>query len=136
MFVEPAYASSAEYQDFCDRTSAVLWKGMEKATPAEQVSLRFRVAQVQMLRQLMGIMNGAVRPRVEAAFKTHPEAVGKGFARVGFRLAARECINFLGAYSAQDPQARAALKVLTQARQPLLADFAKARSGAPAASER
>ena len=45
------WAMTAQYQDFCDRTSACLWRGMEKATPGEQARMMARDRDVQLGRE-------------------------------------------------------------------------------------
>lgn len=120
---------TAQYQDFCDRTSAQLWRAMEKASPSEQARFMARVYDVQRLGRLFGRMADNVEPRIEAVFKSHPEQTTSGFAQVGFLLAAKKGIRFVGPFPATE--IRRPLEILRTARQPALAEFAAARLPPP-----
>jgi hypothetical protein len=119
---------TAEYQDYCDRTTSNLWS--DGMSPFEKKRAIARGEEWGQLRGLLGRLREATRPDIEALIKTQPDAVGEGFRLAHFTLEFRTAMNLLGS---QDAKVIAAiLEKLKTAENTDLAEFANARLGAVA----
>jgi len=119
------WAMVAQYEEYCVLSMDSAWRGMESASPGERTRIKETCKSIAALRQFFSRIGEAAEPRLRVGLGSHPEEVATGFASVGFVLAAKRGINFLGQFPVTE--ARAALVELKVARQPCLVSFALAR---------
>ena len=121
------WAMVAQYEEYCLLSMSGAWRGMETASPSERTRIKETCKSIASLKLFFARMGEVAEPQLRVALRSHPEEVAAGFASVGFILAAKRGINFLGQFPATET--RTALVKLKTARQPALASFALARLG-------
>ncbi len=114
---------TAEYQDYCDRTTSNLWS--DGMSPFERKRAIAKGEEWGRLRGLLGRLREVTRPDIEALIKNQPDVVGDGFRQAHFTLEFRTALNLLGNQNLKITAA--ILEKLKTAENADLAEFANAR---------